>query len=539
MDQFRFLAAALFAGNGEQQGARMRRKHLFAISIVVGVGFVLRLIAISGRGIWYDDAFSIFLARLNLAAIVAGTAADTMPPLYYFLLHFWLAAGESIAWLRMMNVMFSLAVILLVYIWVWKMFGDRAAFWAALLTAVSPIQIYHAQEIRMYALLELTQLGYILFFFNSLVQESSAPKTRWSGLGNWIGLVICGTTALYTHNLAIFVIVVPNIILLLRRRWPLSLKLLVAQAAMMILAVPWLVMIPGQIEKIQRAFWTPQPGVVEILQAIVVLTAALPLHGIWQTLAIILSVEAFVLTALVVGKTLFLGILPNGSENDSRARNQLLEMVVMIALVPPLLMFIASYVMRPLFVPRGFLLSSLAYFALIGWLAGSRFYRVGGRLVIGAVLLAAIVSLPFQYTYDQFPRSPFEEAAVWLEGSVPPGSRVIHDNKLSFFPTRFYAQGLEQVFLGDKPGSHNDTFAVATQTAMGIYPENNLLTAAQEIEQVYFVIFDKAIQEYQAAGLPNHPSLEWLDSCYELVDQVAFEDLSIFHYTWLGTCQID
>jgi hypothetical protein len=60
------------------------------------LGLALRCINLVGRGIQYDDAFSYFLASQNLNAIVMGTAADTMPPLYYFALHF-LDAGQPAA----------------------------------------------------------------------------------------------------------------------------------------------------------------------------------------------------------------------------------------------------------------------------------------------------------------------------------------------------------------------------------------------------------------------------------------------------------
>jgi mannosyltransferase len=539
MDQNSFLSDPPLAGFGEQKVGSQPRKVLVAICMIMVAGLVLRLIAISGRGIWYDDAFSIFLARRSLPEIIVGTAADTMPPLYYFLLHFWMMAGESIVWLRFLNVILSLTVIWLVYVLAWKMFGPRIGLWAALLTAVSPMQIYHAQEIRMYALLELTQLGYILFFFSIITYQENRSKTGWFLLGNWIGMVVCGAGAMYTHNLAIFVLVVPNLILLVGRRWRLFTKLLAAQAAIIVLAIPWLIMVPGQIDKIQRAFWTPQPGLVEVLQAIVVFTAALPLPGVWQALAILLSVEAFVLTVLVVGRRLFRRYPPNGQGNGTTGRNWRLEAIVMLALVPPILMFAASYLMRPVFVPRGFLLSSLAYYILIAWMVGGVENKAAGRLVIGAVLAAAFISLPFQSTYDLFPRSPFGEAASWLNANMEPGSRVIHDNKLSYFPTHFYSPDLEQVFLGDERGSHNDTFAPASQAAMGVFPEDDMRTASHDVEQVYFVVFEKTIQEYQAAGLPGHPNLEWLDSCYGLVEQVSFEDLTVYHYGWLGTCQVE
>ncbi len=53
-----------------------------------------------------------------------------------------------------------------------------------------------------------------------------------------------------------------------------------------------------QIEKIQGAFWTPRPGLVEVLQALVLFTASLPLPGVWFVIALVLSLYILVIVSL-------------------------------------------------------------------------------------------------------------------------------------------------------------------------------------------------------------------------------------------------
>ncbi|MEN6482834.1 MAG: hypothetical protein ABFD29_11775, partial [Anaerolineaceae bacterium] len=65
---------------------------------------VLRLYRIEARSIQYDDAFSYFLSIQSLSNIISGTAADTMPPFYYFLLHFWSLISTSIWFLRLLSL---------------------------------------------------------------------------------------------------------------------------------------------------------------------------------------------------------------------------------------------------------------------------------------------------------------------------------------------------------------------------------------------------------------------------------------------------
>ncbi|MFJ4248603.1 hypothetical protein [Pseudomonas sp. NPDC089741] len=50
----------------------------------------MRFYAIAVPAIWYDEAYSLLLAREAPARIWALTALDVHPPLYYVLLHYWI-----------------------------------------------------------------------------------------------------------------------------------------------------------------------------------------------------------------------------------------------------------------------------------------------------------------------------------------------------------------------------------------------------------------------------------------------------------------
>ena len=128
------------------------------------LGLIVRCIQLNARSLQYDDTFSIFLAQRSLTEIVNGTAADTMPPLFYFLLHFWMLVSRQVWFLRGLSVLFSLAAVALLFLTLKEMYGVKIAGWAAFIDAISPFQFYHAQDIRNYALLLSTQLGMLWFF---------------------------------------------------------------------------------------------------------------------------------------------------------------------------------------------------------------------------------------------------------------------------------------------------------------------------------------------------------------------------------------
>jgi hypothetical protein len=175
--------------------------------------------------------------------------------------------------------------------------------------------------------------------------------------------------------------------------------------------------------------------------------------------------------------------------------------------------------------------SGLAYLILAA-LAAVRNRSALVRLTIsGCVLASAAVSLPAQMRFRSFPRSPFPQAAAYLRSQVEPGSVVVHDNKLSAFPLILYAPELDQSFLPDEPGSPNDTLAAATEDAMGLFPVDDIESVVGGARTVFFVVFQRAIDEYRAAGLADHPQLAWLRAHFRDEAVTTFEDLSVYAFS--------
>jgi mannosyltransferase len=475
---------------------------------------LLRIIGLQSRPIWYDDAFSVFLSRQSLGDIITGTAVDTAPPLYYFLLHYWMLIGQQVWFLRSLNVVLSLFVLILAYFWIRDLFGHNQAVLTSLFIAVSPLQIYHAQELRMYTLMALSLLGYFYFLTRVWKQEDTVRSNRW----NWIGVVVFGVLAMYSHNLVAFILVVPNFFFLIKRNYrKLFYRLIFAQLLILALAIPWLLMLPMQLDKIQTAFYTVRPGLVEIIQIIIIFHTNLPLPPTLLTVAAVVSVQ---LISVIIIETLKVG-----------RRDENVLFISLVIVLPAVLLFVASYLMRPLFVARGLIFSSLAYLALAAYVViRAHDRRIGVALGLAFFLLPLVV-LPNHYTYANFPRSPFKEATVYLQSVVLPGDIILHDNKLSYFPLHFHSPELPQVFLPDEPGSHNDTLAPATQDAMRIYPAPDIESVVSASSRVWYILFDRAIDEYLAAGYDNHPNLAWLESNFDLFEFEEINDLLIFGFT--------
>lgn len=470
---------------------------------------VIRLLGIVTRGIQYDDAFSILLAGRSLSEIITGTAADTMPPLYYFILHFWEKLGTSIAFLRLPGILFSLGIIFVTFQIVEKTVNRQAAIWASAILAISPLQYYHAQDIRMYSLATLLILGWDW----GALELSRAGNIREVAWWKWLVLVLCGAGALYSHALAGFGLLVPYAYLLLKKNWKHLGVMISAGVLALVLYLPWLMLVPGQIAKVQHAFWTPVPGVVEIFQSVIMAFGDIPAPP---------PVLGFVLFAAIC-----VAIICAINLVKERKQNRDLLFWGLMMLVPPTCLFALSYAMRPMFVPRAFLSAYVGLAAALGVIL-SRSRPVERYLVGGLIAACAICTLPVSITYNRFPRSPFQAAGDYLEQTTGKNDVVLHDNKLSYFPSRVYSPALNSRFLADQAGSANDTLAEKSMEALDISAYKDVNSAIHGSNRVFFVVFTQAMDEYAPAG--GHPIISELTKLAGEPVKHTFGDLLILEF---------
>src|SRR5947209_7952839 len=123
--------------------------------ILMAISAVLRTRYISGQ-FWMDEAISTGIASHPLSQIPGLLRHDGSPPLFYFLLHFWIRAfGASEAATHSLSLLFGVLTIPAGYWAGSSLFGRRAGVMAAILFAFSTWLTTYAQETRMYELMGL------------------------------------------------------------------------------------------------------------------------------------------------------------------------------------------------------------------------------------------------------------------------------------------------------------------------------------------------------------------------------------------------
>ena len=121
---------------------------------------------LSTWSIWFDEAFTAYIVRFDFADIAHYTGNDMHPPLYYWLVKIWTSIfGTSEAGFRSLSLVFGIAVIILGFLLLKKLFGRRTAMLGVWLLALSPMLIRFGGEARMYTMVAAIALAatYVLF----------------------------------------------------------------------------------------------------------------------------------------------------------------------------------------------------------------------------------------------------------------------------------------------------------------------------------------------------------------------------------------
>lgn len=177
------------------------------------LGFGLRLQRLSFQPLWGDEGWSFYFATQSLPQLIALTAIDIHPPLYYVLLKIWLfIAGTGAEEARFLSVIYGTLLIPVVYLLGARLFRARVGLAAAGVTSLMPLAVYYSQEVRMYGLVTLLGAASTYFFIGMQDRRRVDPhrsverSNRFSPKGCHLGYVITTTAALYTMYYATFVI---------------------------------------------------------------------------------------------------------------------------------------------------------------------------------------------------------------------------------------------------------------------------------------------------------------------------------------------
>ena len=255
-------AGAGLLGVARVSWSREQVLALALVAVLTAIAAMLRVRAWSAP-YWIDEAISVGIASHPPAEIPGLLRLDGSPPLYYLLLHGWMAlfGREPTATHALSTLLAVLAVPAGAWA-AWGFAGGLAAVACAALLALDPFVGVYADETRMYTLALLLALLATGAFVRAFVGGSRAAAVGF-------GLLLAGL--LYTHGWGAFYGVAAGAAVLLllavaedRRRLLTDAVLAFGLAA--VLFAPWL---PTLLEQVRAtgAPWSSPPSIGSLERA--------------------------------------------------------------------------------------------------------------------------------------------------------------------------------------------------------------------------------------------------------------------------------
>ncbi len=236
------------------------------IAIIV-LGAIFISLSVFHSNLWFDESYSVDIAKHSFSEIWTIGANDVHPILYYFVLHIiGMITNYNIIALRMVSLISLILVGVLGYTYIRKDFGEKTGIIFSFLVFFLPVTAEYAGELRMYSLGML--LGTILGIY---------AYRLYKGKESIKNFVIFGLSSLlvsYTHYYGLMLAGIINLLLFIyyiknRKTKGKALRNFIITAVIqVVLYLPWLFVFLGQLKSVSKGFWITLtfPGtLIEIL----------------------------------------------------------------------------------------------------------------------------------------------------------------------------------------------------------------------------------------------------------------------------------
>jgi len=464
-----------------------------AIFFITLFGGWLRVLMLANKGMWLDETFSVWLANHSVADMLQWIVKiDQHPPLYYLLLHYWIAQnGDTPYYARLLSALFGAGTIPIIYLIGKRISGDVVGLAAAVFLALSPFNIYYSQEARMYTILMFnaavaiyalvrlltdprsvrpigSQFREYLYVWRTSSPVEPDPKRefsyrdeirnqtgwrawifrhRWLHIQTiatdlaWVAFIVFSAATLLTHNTAVLFPLATNIFvtgLMLSRR----IKRSVGQPAFQAPS-------PGNWVKAQVGIlllWSPWIGSFIKQTSAVYQRFWIPeptWEAVTQVLKSFLNPSAPLPANLVVVIwTLYVLVLCAGLVHFRKKPSQFLFLAALFAI--PILGELIVSIRRPIFFGRTLIWTTIPlYLVLAAGIAQLRF-RPLMILVLGSLSAINLFSAGDYYRF--FQKEDWSTAAGYVANFAEKDDLVLFNSNFVEIPFNYYFRTYEKLY---------------------------------------------------------------------------------------------
>jgi mannosyltransferase len=487
------------------------------------LAYFLRILYLGDQPVWYDEIYSIAVARHSLPEIIGWVYRDNHPVLYWLILypvvHF---LGDSEFLVRLPSAWMGTVAVALVYTAGKQMFASpQAGLFAALWLAVSPIHVVYSQEARMYAPLTLFGLASTFFLYRSVFH---------GGRLNWILFGVTAAATAHSHNYGLFLVMAQGLWLFCLLLWQRQARLI--RGAFLSLGVLILLygpMLPALLIQSQMAVGST--GVANLRSIIGVFEAfGAGFTGFYTPgLTPGWLIQWLALPGVIITTSLaLLGLLLSSRDNwpqekpTLRLSNRWLAFLLGICFLFPIL-FVYGYSTlshNAVWQVRGFQIALGCFALLVGvGLASLRPRWLQGGVCLAVIIVAAVNLHP--YYFDRY-KSTVPDAVQAMEEQIGSTDILFMAPYWNWTSFRYYYRGTAAAIGGRE---WQDTFQLAgvgTDYADLIDPRSLAIQA--DVRDPIIPPANLQPDQYDRVWLIGHAATP------QRVLDLFGDDLSIMHY---------
>jgi len=458
--------------------ARRLDSWLIPLAIIL-LALGLRLYRLDAQSLWNDEGTSVALAQRDLPTITRNAAGDIHPPLYYYLLHVWVRlVGPSEFAVRSLSALAGVALVGGTYLLGRRLFDPPTALIAALVSALSPFQVYYSQEARMYIFVSLFGLLSMLAYerlLRGLAQDTAQGVATlrakaWPARGhgrrglawNYGAYILASLLMVYSQYFGFALLLAQNIgflvwLIWLRRVawrdvWRVILRWVGIQAIIAICYLPWLFLSWRSLRN-WPAITAPLPLSRLVLDVIRVFSLGQTVDGSRSSSMVSLAFMALVLAGVChPQRRSELWASAARGEDDSRALLWNVTLVALYLLVPVGVMYGLS-LYRPMYKPKFLLLATPAYYMLLArgvvacglWAGKVRGWQRAQRgltfMLILAICVVSVYSLAHLYFDVRYYRDDYRGIVAYINATAGPEDAILINAPSQIETVGYYYRG--------------------------------------------------------------------------------------------------
>ena len=344
------------------------------------------------QSVWFDEAYSILLAKYSFREIITLTAQDVHPPAYYWLLKAWtMVFGDSELALRSLSALFLGLSVGMIGLLLRKLFGAGVALKALPFVVFAPFLLRYGFEIRMYVVVSF--IGVAATYILLLAVEQVSVKKRRLLLALYAALVALGVYTLYFSAL---IWITHLVWILWRSRQTKELRVaaevIAAYGVSFILFLPW---VPVFLSKAGGSTLSNVTHHLDIDNLIGIVSFAFVYESPWE----LGMLGVFV--GLLIAAISYVAIV--GFKNAKRKEKPSLLLLAAYVSVPVLVLIVVTY-FAPVYLERYIAHFIIGGYALVGTSVALalRGNRKAVIVPIGIIVIAYVIGISNLIGYGNY-----------------------------------------------------------------------------------------------------------------------------------------